>query len=121
MNKVYLIGRSGADAELRYTPNNLSVLNFSIATSEKKEHGFETHWHRITLYGEQAEKYSQRIKRGSEVFVEGKIYPRQWTDTAGNKRTSVDIVASTVRVIDTGKSTSLDSSSDVLSSEDIPF
>lgn len=100
MNRCTLIGRAGADAELRYTPNGHPVINFSIATSEKKGEQYETQWHKIVLYGKSAESYAQRIKKGIEVFVDGKILTRAWTDSSGQKKSSFEIIANWVRVIE---------------------
>jgi single-strand DNA-binding protein len=99
MNMVFLIGNSGADAELKYTPNGTAIVNLSIATSEKRGDAYETHWHRIVLFGKTAESMAPRIKKGSQVFIQGKIFTRTWDDKQGNKKTSVEITANWVRII----------------------
>lgn len=101
MNEIYLIGRSGADAELRYTANGTAVLNLSVAVSEKKGDGYETSWFKVSAYSKTAETMAQKIKKGSEVFVKGKLVSRSWDDkTTGQKRTSVEVLAQWLRVID---------------------
>jgi single-strand DNA-binding protein len=103
MNQIYLIGRSGADAELKYTPNGTAVCNLSIATSEKRGETYETTWHRVNIFGKTAEAIGLRIKKGSEVFIQGKLTSRTWDDkNTGQKRTSVEILANWVRLIDRG-------------------
>lgn len=101
MNKVQLIGNSGADAKLEYTQSGTAVCNISIATSEKSSDGtFTSAWHRCTLFGKLAESIGPRIKKGSKLFIDGKLNPREWTDKAGNKQRSVDVIAWQVLIIE---------------------
>jgi single-strand DNA-binding protein len=99
MNMCFLIGNSGADAELKYTQNGTAIVNVSIATSEKRGDAYETHWHRIVLFGKTAESMAPRIKKGSQLFIQGKIFTRSWQDKDGVKKTSVEITANWVRII----------------------
>lgn len=99
LNKVTLIGNLGRDPELRQTQNGQQVAEFSIATSERwKDRGGEqqerTEWHRIVVWGPQAELASKYLSKGRSVYVEGRIQYRDWTDKDGNKRTTTEIVAS---------------------------
>ncbi|MBR4531201.1 single-stranded DNA-binding protein [bacterium] len=97
LNKVLLIGRLGRDPEIRYSSNNTPICNFSIATSERVRKGDtseeKTEWHRIVLFGNQAENASKFLKKGSLVFVDGKIQSRSYQDKEGNERTVFEIIA----------------------------
>ena len=103
VNKVMLLGRLGQDPELRTTPGGMSVGNFSVATSswgggpDQKEE--RTEWHRIVVFGKTAENCGRYLKKGREVFVEGRIQYRTWDDRDGNKRYTTEIVASMVHFI----------------------
>jgi single-strand DNA-binding protein len=99
MNMAFIIGNSGSNAELKYTPSGTAVVNLSIATSERRGDAFETHWHRVVLFGKTAEKMAPRIQKGTQVFVQGKINTRSWEDKQGQKKTSVEITANWIRVI----------------------
>ena len=101
VNKVILIGNLGADPELKYTPSNRAVCNLSLATNEvfKDKAGARqerTEWHRITVWGEQAETCSKYLGKGRSVYVEGRLQTRSWDDKDGKKRYSTDIVADRV-------------------------
>ncbi|HSC46247.1 MAG TPA: single-stranded DNA-binding protein [Candidatus Acidoferrum sp.] len=104
VNKVILVGRLGRDPETRYTGGGQAVGNFSVATDEtfKDKNGEKqkrTEWHRITVWGKQAEIAQQYLKKGSLVFIEGRIQSREWQDKEGQKRTSFDIVATNFRML----------------------
>jgi len=105
LNKVFLIGRLGKDPETRYTSGGSAVCNFSIATDEtfkdrsgqKQKH---IEWHKIIAWSKLAEICQQYLKKGSLVYVEGKIQSRQWEDKrSGEKRTAFEIVASTMKML----------------------
>ena len=108
LNKVTLIGRLGRDPEIRYMPNGDAVCNFSIATFEswkdkngqKQEH---TEWHAITLYRRLAEIAGQYLKKGSQVYLEGKIQSRKYTDKQGVERTAYEIVCSEMKMLGGGE------------------
>jgi len=100
MNSIYLIGRSGADAELRYTQNGTAVLNLSIAVNEKKGDGYEANWFKVSAYSKTAEAMAQKIKKGCEIFVQGKLSSRNWEDKNGQKRNTVEVIAQWLRVVD---------------------
>jgi single-strand DNA-binding protein len=104
VNKVILVGRLGRDPETRYTGGGQAVANFSIATDEtyKDKNGERqkrTEWHKIVVWGKQAEIAQQYLKKGSLVFIEGRIQSREWQDKEGQKRTSFEIVASNFRML----------------------
>ena len=104
VNKVILVGRLGRDPETRYTSGGQAVANFSLATDESfKDRSGErqkrTEWHKIVVWGKQAEIAQQYLKKGSLVYVEGRIQTRQWDDREGQKRTSYEIVANTFRML----------------------
>ena len=104
VNKVILVGRLGRDPETRFTGGGQAVANFSLATDEtyKDKNGERqkrTEWHKITVWGKQAEIAQQYLKKGSLVYVEGRIQTREWQDKEGQKRTSYDIVANNFRML----------------------
>ena len=104
LNKVTLIGRLGRDPETRYMTNGDAVCNFSIATSEswKDQSGQRqerTEWHEITLYRKLAEIAGQYLKKGSQVYLEGKIQSRKYTDKQGVERTAYEIVCSEMKML----------------------
>jgi single-strand DNA-binding protein len=108
VNKVILVGNLGADPELKYTPSNRPVCNLSIATNEVfKDKGGQrqerTEWHRVTVWGEQAENCSKYLAKGRMVYIEGRLQTRSWDDkTDGKKRYSTEIVADRVTFLGTG-------------------
>jgi single-strand DNA-binding protein len=104
VNKVILVGRLGRDPETRFTGGGQAVANFSLATDEtyKDKNGERqkrTEWHKITVWGKQAEIAQQYLKKGALVYVEGRIQTREWQDKEGQKRTSYDIVANNFRML----------------------
>ena len=104
LNKVFLIGRLGQDPIARYMPNGEAVCNFSIATSEtwKDQHGQKqerTEWHNITLYRRMAEVAGQYLKKGSQVYIEGRIQSRKYTGKDGIERTAYDIIGSEMKML----------------------
>jgi single-strand DNA-binding protein len=104
VNKVILVGRLGRDPETRYTSAGQAVANFSVATDESyKDRNGErqkrTEWHKIVVWGKQAEIAQQYLKKGSLVFIEGRIQSREWQDKEGQKRTSFEIVANNFRML----------------------
>lgn len=100
-NNVTLRGNVGTDANLKELPENRKMLTFNLATSEKfKDQSGEwkqnTTWHRIVMWGDQAEKASRLVSKGAEVIVEGKINSRSYTDKDGQTKNVTEIVASEV-------------------------
>ena len=104
VNRVILVGRLGRDPETRYTGGGQAVANFSLATDESyKDRNGErqkrTEWHKIVVWGKQAEIAQQYLKKGSLIFIEGRIQSREWQDKEGQKRTSFEIVATNFRML----------------------
>jgi len=104
VNKVILVGRLGRDPETRYTSAGQAVCNFTLATDETfkdrtGERQKRTEWHRIVLWGRLAEIAQQYLKKGTMVYLEGRIQSRQWDDRDGNKRTTVEVVANVMRML----------------------
>ncbi|MCA9740448.1 MAG: single-stranded DNA-binding protein [Deferribacteres bacterium] len=96
VNKVILIGRLGADPELKYTPSGAAVTNFNIATNEvwkDKDGNFQerTEWHRLVLWQKLAERANEYLKKGHRVYVEGQLRTRDWTDKDGTKRYTTEV------------------------------
>ncbi|MCL6270072.1 single-stranded DNA-binding protein [Sansalvadorimonas sp. 2012CJ34-2] len=98
VNKVILVGNLGGDPEVRYTPNGSAVTNLSIATSESwrdKQTGQQqerTEWHRVAMFGKLAEIAGQYLRKGSKVYIEGKLQTRKWQDQQGQDRYSTEVV-----------------------------
>ena len=108
VNKVILVGNLGKDPELRYTQSGVAVCSFSLATTEKwsdqSGHAKEqTEWHRVQVWKRMAEVCSKYLKKGSSAYVEGRIQSRSWEDASGQKRTTTEIVAETVRFLGSSK------------------
>lgn len=105
LNKVQIIGRLGRDVELRQTPSGQSVASFTVATDESYtsrdgQKVEQTEWHRINIFGKQAELCGRFLGKGSLVYVEGRIRSRKWTDKEGIERTSTEINADRVQFLD---------------------
>ncbi len=105
LNKVMLIGRLGADPELKYTPAGAAVLTLSIATntSWKDQEGKpqeRTDWHRVVIWRKQAEVISQFVKKGSRVYVEGRLTSRSWDDKDGIKRYITEVNAAQIQLLE---------------------
>ncbi|MFQ5876083.1 MAG: single-stranded DNA-binding protein [Acidobacteriota bacterium] len=104
LNKVILIGNLGRDPEVRYTQNGTAVANFTLATNEvwtdrSGERQERTEWHRIVVWGKQAEIVKEHLSKGKQVYVEGSLQTRQWDDREGNKRTTTEIRANRVLML----------------------
>lgn len=105
LNKVMLIGKLGSDPEKKITQNGNSVVTVSLATSErfKDKSGNrqeKTEWHRIVLWNQMAELISQYCKKGSQIYVEGKLQTNEWQDKDGNKRYTTEIQAGQMQFLD---------------------
>jgi single-strand DNA-binding protein len=104
VNKAILVGRLGRDPETRFTSGGQAVCNFTMATDEtykdrNGERQKRTEWHRIVLWGKLAELAQQYLKKGSLVFIEGRIQTRQWDDREGQKRNTTEIVGTGMRFL----------------------
>lgn len=105
MNRVMLIGNIGRDPEIRYTKKGTAVTNLSIATNYtfKDENGVpadHTEWHRVVVWGKQAEICKEYLTKGRLVYTEGRLATRAWNDQQGNPRKTTEIMASAVRFLD---------------------
>jgi len=104
VNKVILVGRLGKDPEVRYMPNGEAVANATLATSEtwKDKNGEKqekTEWHRVTFYRKLAEIVGEYLKKGSMVYVEGRLETRKWTDKEGKERYTTEIIANEMQML----------------------
>ena len=120
INKVIIVGNLGADPDSRAMPSGNAVTNISVATSEswndrdtgeKKE---KTEWHRVVFFNRLAEIAAQYLKKGSQVYVEGKLQTRKWEDKEGNERWTTEVVANQMQML--GDRMSNDMSNDNASS-----
>jgi single-strand DNA-binding protein len=105
VNRVIILGRLGTDPEVKYTQSGTAVTRFNVATNESwlnKEGQKEekTEWHRIVVWGKQAENCGQYLAKGRQVYVEGRLQTSNWEDKDGNKRYTTEIIAQTVQFID---------------------
>jgi single-strand DNA-binding protein len=96
VNKVILVGNLGRDAELRYTPGGAAVATINMATTEvwndkAGQRQEKTEWHRVVLWGKQAESLKEYLTKGKQIYVEGRLQTRQWDDKDGNKRYTTEI------------------------------
>ncbi|GIU37621.1 single-stranded DNA-binding protein [Shewanella schlegeliana] len=97
VNKVILVGNLGQDPEVRYMPNGNAVANITVATSEswKDQQGQQqerTEWHRVVMFGKLAEITGEYLRKGSQVYLEGKLQTRKWKDQSGQDRYSTEVV-----------------------------
>jgi single-strand DNA-binding protein len=105
LNKVMLIGNLGTDPELRHIPNGQAVASFSLATNETwggkdgNPPQERTEWHKIVVWGRTAEICNEYLRKGRQVYIEGRIQTRQWQDQQGNKRFTTEIVANSVMML----------------------
>ena len=105
LNKVILIGNLGRDPETRYMPNGEAVTNITIATTEtwkdrtSGERQEKTEWHRVTFYRRLAEIAGEYLKKGSQVYLEGRLETRKWTDKEGKDRYTTEIIASEMKML----------------------
>ena len=104
VNKVMIVGRLGADPEMKTLSSGQTVTNFNVATGEnwvdrdgqKQE---RTEWHRVVVWGKLAEVCAQHLAKGRQVFVEGKLQTRSWEDQQGQKRYATEVVAANVQFL----------------------
>jgi single-strand DNA-binding protein len=105
VNKVIIVGNLGRDPEIRYMPSGDAIANIAVATSYKSkdkntgEQKEVTEWHRISFFGRLAEIVGQYLKKGSSVYVEGRLQTRKYTDKDGVEKYATDIVAETMQML----------------------
>ena len=142
VNKVILVGNLGRDAELRYTPAGAAVATINMATTEvwndkSGQRQEKTEWHRVVLWGKQAESLAEYLTKGKQIYVEGRLQTRQWDDKDGNKRYTTEIRGDRIVLLGGGgggRGASVDrgdagmahaapapESSEPLTDDDIPF
>lgn len=123
LNKVMLIGYLGRDPEMRYTPTGKSVVSFSIACvrtwkNAEGEKQTETDWFNVVAWGDLAEICSKYLSKGSQAYIEGRIQTRTWQDKEGQQRTSVDVIAQQILLLNKNKESNLGGTEDDF---DYPF
>lgn len=131
INKVILVGHLGADPETRYMPSGGAVANVSLATEESwkdrdtGEKKSRTEWHRVTFYNRIAEVVSEYLRKGSLIYVEGKLRTRKWQDQSGNDRYTTEVIAEQMQMLGgrerSGAAQSQPSQSPEELNDDIPF
>lgn len=105
VNKVIIVGNIGQDPEIRYTAGGDAATNISVATSEQwkdkttGEQKEQTEWHRISFFGKPAEIVCQYLRKGSQIYVEGKIRSKKYTDKQGIERTAFEIIAESFKML----------------------
>ncbi|HSW93378.1 MAG TPA: single-stranded DNA-binding protein [Gammaproteobacteria bacterium] len=107
VNKVILVGNLGRDPEVRYTPNGVAVANVTLATTEiwkdkqSGENQERTEWHRVTLYTRLAEIAGEYLRKGSKIYLEGRLQTRKWQDkNTGQDRYTTEIIADSLQMLD---------------------
>ena len=105
VNKVILVGHLGKDPEVRYSPNGSAVANITLATSESwkdktsGEKQERTEWHRVAFFGRLAEIAGEYLKKGAQIYVEGRLQTRKWQDKEGKDRYTTEIVANEMQML----------------------
>lgn len=107
INRVLLLGNLGRDAEYTTTGSGMTIAKFSVATSSRRkgaggQYEENTQWHRIVLFGQQGDRLRDYLKKGKQVYIEGRIDYRNWEDKDGNKRTSTEIIADRIQLMGGG-------------------
>ena len=132
VNKVILLGNLGKDPEVRYLDNGVAVANFSLATTEKYKNKLgervsQTEWHNIVVWRGLAEVAEKYLKKGSNVYIEGKIKTRKWEDKDGITRYNTEILADNMTMLgskqshENSQSSASGSVSSIDKSDDLPF
>ncbi len=121
INKAIIIGNLGADTEVRQTQTGSSVATFNVATTSKwkgrdGQQQEQTEWHRIVAFGRLGEICGQYLRKGSKVYIEGRIQTRQWDDREGNKRYTTEIVADEMKMLDSRQDNSVKTDREVVPS-----
>lgn len=105
VNKVIIVGNLGNDPETKYMPSGSAVTNLSVATNESwkdKQTGEQkerTEWHRVAMFGRLAEIAAEYLRKGSQVYIEGKLRTRKWQDQAGNDKYTTEIIADEMQML----------------------
>ncbi len=109
LNKVLLIGNLGADPEIKYAPSGTAIATFNMATTENRknrdgEWEDQTEWHRVVMFGKQAEFCKDYLHKGSKLFVEGRLQTRSWDDQSGQKKYMTEVVGNQMLMLDSRES-----------------
>jgi single-strand DNA-binding protein len=96
LNKMSIIGFCGRDSEVRYSAQGMAITNFSVAVSEKIKGEDKTLWFKIVCFGKLGELMGEMIRRGQQVYIEGRLQTSEWEDRDGNRRFNLEIVANQV-------------------------
>ena len=105
INKVIIVGNLGQDPETRYMPSGAAVTNFTVATNESwkdkqtGEQNERTEWHSVAMFGRLAEIAAEYLRKGSQVYIEGRLRTRKWQDKQGNDRYTTEIVADEMQML----------------------
>ena len=105
VNKVILVGNLGKDPDMKYTASGAAIVNITVATSESwndKQSGEKvekTEWHRVVAFGKLAEIMGEWLKKGSQVYIEGKLQTRKWQDQSGADRYTTEVVAQDMQML----------------------
>ena len=105
VNKVIIVGNLGADPDTRYMPSGAAVTNLSVATNEAwkdkptGEQKDRTEWHRVAMFGRLAEIAAEYLRKGSQVYIEGRLRTRKWQDQGGNDRWTTEIIADEMQML----------------------
>jgi len=105
INKVILVGNCGKDPETRYMPSGNAVTSLALATSEQwidkqsNEKQERTEWHNVVIFGKLAEIAAEYVKKGSQIYIEGKLQTEKWQDKQGNDRYTTQIIASVMQML----------------------
>ena len=105
VNKVILIGNLGSDPEVKYTPSGVPVANVNLATNESwtdrnGERQERTEWHRLVIWRKLAEIVGQYLRKGSKIYIEGRLETRSWDDQSGQKRYTTEVVVNDLQMLD---------------------
>ena len=126
LNKVMIIGHLGRDPEMRYTPSGRPVTTFSVATnrdwstSDGERHS-ETEWFNVVAWSKLAEICNQYLSKGQQVYIEGRLQTRQWDDANNTKRTSVEIVANEMIILNERRAEQNDITEGAPEEDEFPF
>ncbi len=124
INKAIIVGNLGNDPEIRYSSGGDAIANMNIATTDswKDKEGRKqekTEWHRVTMFGKLAEICGEYLKKGSQVYIEGKLQTRKWTDKSDIERYTTEIVADKMQMLGSNKRSEANKFDD--SDDDVPF
>lgn len=106
VNKVILVGRLGADPEVKYAASGTAIATLNVATVDGVKNGDvwedRTEWNRVVVFGKQAEFCGQYLTKGKSVYVEGSLRTRQWEDSSGNKKYTTEVIARDIQMVGNG-------------------